>query len=87
MASCPDFAQAGSHLAKQLRIIVARYTLLRLLRRDAVFKESKAGIIGVDDWAKKWGQDYGSILVDLDAHRVIDLLPNRQADTLSAWLK
>ena len=79
-------AKAGSDLAKQLKIVVARDTLLRLLRRDAVFVASQARMIGVDDWAKKRGQDYGSILVDLEAHRVIDLLPNRQADALAAWL-
>ena len=43
-------------------------------------------IVGVDDWAKRKGQRYGTILVDLEQSKVIDLLQDRTADTLTDWL-
>ena len=42
-------------------------------------------VLGVDDWRK--GQSYGTILCDLERGRRVDLLPDRTAETLAAWLK
>ena len=43
-------------------------------------------VIGVDDWTWKKGQTYGTILVDLERSKVIDLLPERTAESLATWL-
>ena len=43
--------------------------------------------LGVDDWAWRKGQEYGTILVNLDLHRVVDLLPDRAAESFSEWLQ
>jgi Transposase len=43
--------------------------------------------VGIDDWAWRKGQRYGTIVVDLERSDVIDLLPDRDAKTVAAWLK
>lgn len=44
-------------------------------------------VIGVDDWTMRKGQTYGTIILDLQSHQPLDLLPDRSAETLAHWLK
>ncbi len=62
-------------------------TLLRLIRSARWEAPEALRVIGIDEWAWKRGQTYGTILCDLEKGRVLDLLPDREAGTVSAWLK
>ena len=78
----------GQRLLARLSLAVSDDTVLRRVRQQTMPQPSvPIHHLGVDDWAWRKGQDYGTILVDLDLHRVVDLLPDRAAESFSAWLQ
>jgi transposase len=79
----------GQRLLQRLSIAASDDTVLRRIRQKPEQESPVVPIrnLGVDDWAWRKRQDYGTILVDLDLHRVVDLLPDRAAESFSEWLK
>jgi transposase len=65
----------------------SRNTLLRRVRGFPASEAPPPRAIGLDDWAKRHGHIYGTIVVDLDRRCPVDLLEDRTAETVAAWLQ
>lgn len=76
----------GAAFANRLMVPVSKDTLLRVVRRHAVDRCDDLHVVGIDDFAFRRGQTYGTIVCDLERRKPVTLLPDRALETSRAWL-
>lgn len=76
----------GQGLARRLLMPLSKDTLLRTVRARAPEARPASRVIGIEDWAWKRGHRYGSVVCDLERREIVDVLPDREAATVEAWL-
>ena len=79
-------AEAAHRLLKHFQIAASGDTLLRIIRQTPPASVGSPRVIGIDDWALKRGRRYGTLVVDLERHRVIDVLSERTSAMVADWL-
>lgn len=79
--------EGGARLAHAQGLPASPRTLLRLLYAFPLPESAPARVVGIDEWAWKKGRSYGTILVDLERKYPIDLLSDRNADSVKTWFE
>lgn len=82
---CALGGEAGARLTAKLAIATSPDTLLRRVKQVDDEPASPPRLVGIDDWAWRKGQRYGTVVVDLERGDIIDLLPDRDAATVKKW--
>ena len=77
----------GARLGKRLGMPASWMTILRRVMACPGASSERVVQLGIDDFSFRRGRTFGTMLVDLQSHQVIDLLPDRAVETVSAWMR
>jgi hypothetical protein len=79
----------SERLMARLGMPVSDTTILRSLKKGVAVPPDRAvvRVVGVDEWAWRKGTSFGTVIVDLERRKVLELLPDRSAAGTADWLK
>ncbi len=80
-------AELGSRFAPHLGIVTSPTTILHRTMKLSRQRSGPVPQLGIDDWSFRRGRQFGTILVNLATHEIIDLLPDRERETAQAWMQ
>lgn len=78
--------QAGSRLTQRLQRPTPPASLLQVVQNAPMPQPPELHAVGVDEWSWRRGHRYGTMFVNLETHRVVDLLPDRSSESVAQWL-
>jgi transposase len=84
LATC---GRLGARLASRLGIATSWMTIVRRVMALPTQPAEQIQCLGIDDFSFLRGRTFGTVLVNLDTHQVVDLLPDRQAETATTWMQ
>jgi len=84
LATCGEL---GARFAPRLGIVTSPTTILRRTMTLPADPAEQVSQLGIDDWSFRRGRRFGTMLVNLATHEIIDLLPDREIETAQAWMK
>ena len=77
----------GARLLNKSHIQIKRNSVIRRILASPLPNHSLVENIGIDDWSKRKGHEYGSIIIDNDTHKPVDLLAHRESGCVCEALK
>lgn len=80
-------ARTTEQVLQLAQIGVSDTTVNRLIRDLPDPEAASIRVLGVDDWAKRKRHAYGTILIDHERQRVVDILSDREAESIQKWLE
>jgi transposase len=78
--------KGGERLSDKLGMPISDASMLWSLFLVPLPEVGQVRVVGVDDWSWRRGKRFGSILVNLETHKIIDLLVDREAESVKRWL-